>query len=217
VKNGRWFFLLIVLLVLMGYSIIFMERVVEPTIASIGITKATAILSLIVNEAVVEKLTEDIQSGNLLDIKTDETGKVSMVQADAAAMNRLSYALAADIQHRIKDIQEEKILVPLGSILGSAIMSQTGPKVNMKVLPLGTTKISFRTEFIEAGINQTKYKVYLEVENMAKVLVPFSSNDIKVDTVLLIAETIIVGDIPESYVIIPDQGAILDGMQQSGI
>lgn len=203
-KRGQWFLLLIVLLALIGYSFFFMERIVKPTIASVGETKARAMLTQTVNDVVWEKFTGDIESVKLLDIKTDSEGNVTMVQADSVAMTQLSYDLIGRVQDRIKYMEEEKVVVPLGTIIGSQILSQTGPKVNLKVLPLGTAKIAFKTEFEEAGINQTKYKVYLEVACQAKVLVPFSVNKIKVETVLLVAEVIIVGNVPETYIHVPE-------------
>ena len=203
--RGRLFIFLIVFLLLLGYGFIFMNRIVKPTIISIGETKAKAMLTQVVNDVVKEKFTEDVQSGNLLNIKTNDEGKVTMVQADSAAMTRLSYDLAGRIQSRIKHMDEEKVMVPIGTILGSQILSQTGPKMNLKVLPLGATQIAFTAEFEETGINQTKYKVYLVVKSKAKVLVPFSSNNIDLETVLLVAETIIVGDVPQTYVNVPEQ------------
>ena len=202
-EKGKWFFLLVVLLVLMGYSFFFMEQVVKPTIASVGEVKAKSMIIQTINEVVRIKFLEDINSANLLDIITDENGKIAMVKADSVAMTELSYDLAARIQEEIKEIREEKVLVPLGTILGNQILSQTGPRVRLKVLPIGTSKVSFNTEFEEAGINQTKYKIYLKVESQARVLVPFSSNDIELETVLLVAETIIIGDVPQTYIRVP--------------
>lgn len=213
-NSGRFFIFLIIMLVLSGYSFFFMERVVKPTMIIIGETKAKSMLTQAVNDVVREKFTEDIESGNLLDIKTNEAGKVTMVQANSVAMTQLSYDLAGRIQDRIKHMDEEKIMVPVGTIIGSQILSQTGPKVNLKVLPLGTTQISFKTEFEETGINQTKYKVYLLVQSKAKVLVPFSSKNIEIETILLVAETIIVGDVPQTYVNVPEE-EIMDAVDNT--
>ncbi|MGI6728165.1 MAG: sporulation protein YunB [Anaerovoracaceae bacterium] len=202
--KGRWFLLMIVLLILVGYSIYFTEKVVKPTIVSVGEVKARAMVIQTINDVVRIKFTEDIQSADLLDIITDEEGKVSMVKADSAAMTQLAYDLATRIQNQMKSLGEERVVIPLGTIMGSHVLSQTGPRVRLKVMPLGTSKVSFNTEFEEAGINQTKYKIYLNVESKAKVLVPFSTNDIEVETALLVAETIIVGDVPQTYVFVPE-------------
>jgi len=210
-KKKKWFLLLLACAVLMGYGLFFTERIVKPAISSIGELKAKTMMIQIVNEVVREKYESGSNFGDLLDIRTDEAGKITLVQANSSAMNLLSYDLAWEIQQRLKSIGEEKVKIPIGSVLGNQILSQTGPSVKLKVLPLGTTKIDFITELTEAGINQTKYKVYLEVINTAKVVVPFSENQIQVETTLLVAEAVILGEIPESYVQVPDRD-ILDGM-----
>lgn len=210
-RSGRLFVFMILLLIISFYSIFYMAQVVRPSIASVGEMKARAMLSQTVNEVIKEKFAEEIKSTELLEIQTDNEGRVTLVQADSVAMTQLSYALAETVQERIKSIKEEEVLVPIGTILGSPILSQTGPKIRVKVLPLGTTKIGFKTELEEAGINQTKYKVYLEIVNQAKVLVPFSANDIKVETVLLVAEAVILGEMPQSYIYVPKED-ILDAI-----
>lgn len=210
-KKKKWFVILLVCAVLAGYGIVFMERIVKPSIASIGEIKAKSMIVQTVNEVVRQKYESSKDFEELLNIKTDEAGKVTLVQANSGAMNRISFALAWEIQQRLKDIGEERVKVPIGTILGNQILSQTGPYVKLKVLPLGTTKIDFKTEFTEAGINQTKYKIYMEVINTAKVVVPFSEKHIQVETTLLVAEAVILGDIPDSYVQVPERD-ILDGM-----
>jgi sporulation protein YunB len=195
----------------MFYSIFYMAQVVRPSIASVGEMKARAMLSQTVNTVIKDTFAEEINTRELLEIRVDESGRVTLVQADSVAMTQLSYALADKVQDRIKSMKEEEVLVPIGTILGSPILSQTGPKIRVKVLPLGTTKIGFKTELEEAGINQTKYKVYLEIINQAKVLVPFSANDIKVETVLLVAEAVILGEMPQSYIYVPKED-ILDAI-----
>lgn len=210
-KKKKWFVILLTCAVLMSYGIFFTERIVKPTLVSISEIKAKSMMVQTVNEVVREKYQSSRDFEDLLDIKTDDTGKVTLVQANSAAMNRLSYTLAWEIQQRLKKMGEERVTVPIGTILGNQILSQTGPKVKLKVLPLGTTKIDFKTDLSEAGINQTKYKIYMEVINTAKVVVPFSESQIEVETTLLIAEAVILGDIPDSYVKVPDRD-ILDGM-----
>lgn len=197
--------------VLIGYGVLFTDRVVKPAIASIGEIRAKSMMVQVVNEVVREKYETGNGFSDLLDIRTDEAGKITLVQANSSAMNRLSYDIAWEIQQRLKNLDEEQVKIPIGSVLGNQILSQTGPWVKLKILPLGTTKIDFMTEFTEAGINQTKYKIYLEVINTAKVVVPFSEEEIQVETTLLVAEAVILGEIPDSYVQVPDRD-ILDGM-----
>ncbi len=210
-NKRKWFVLLLICAVLITYGLFFLEKNVKPAIASIGEIKAKSMMVQTVNDVVRKKYELSGGFDDLLDIRTDTEGKVTLVQANSAAMNKLSYDLAWEIQQRLRDIDEERVQIPLGSVMGNQILSQTGPTVRLKVLPLGATKIQFTTELTEAGINQTKYKVYLDVINTAKVIVPFSDEQIQVETTLLVAEVVILGGIPDSYVQVPDRD-ILDGM-----
>ena len=72
-------------------------------------------------------------------------------------------------------MKEEKVSVPAGSLLGSKFFSQTGPNINLRVIPLSVSGMDFKTEFESQGINQTKYKVYIILRSEVKVLAPFSS------------------------------------------
>lgn len=68
---------------------------------------------------------------------------------------------------------------------------------------MGMVDVNFGTEFEHAGINQTRHRVYLIVNTEAKVIVPFNSSNMHVTTYLPVAETIIVGKIPENYICVP--------------
>ncbi|HPO05215.1 MAG TPA: sporulation protein YunB [Bacillota bacterium] len=210
-RKRRCYAILLICAVLLVCGLFFTEKIIKPTISSIGEIKAKSMMVQTVNEAVRDKYDDENGFRDLLVIKTDETGRITLVQADSAAMNKLSYDLAWDIQQRLRDIEEERIQIPIGSILGNQILSQTGPKVKLKIMPLGTVKTTFKTEFTEAGINQTKYKVYLEVINMAKVVVPFSDKQLQLKTTLLVAEAIILGEIPESFIYVPSD-EVLDAI-----
>jgi sporulation protein YunB len=193
------------------FGLIFTEVTIKPVIASIGEIKASSMMVQTVNGVVREKYQENSSFETLLDFKTDSNGKVTLVQANSATMNKLSYELAYEIQRKLQNIQEERVQIPIGSIMGNQILSQTGPWVRLKILPLGTTKIAFKTELTDAGINQTKYKIHLEVINTAKVIVPFSDNQIQVETTMLVAEAVILGDIPDSFIVVPKED-ILDAV-----
>ena len=101
-KKKKWFVILLTCAVLMSYGIFFTERIVKPTLVSIGEIKAKSMMVQTVNEVVREKYQSSRDFEDLLDIKTDDTGKVTLVQANSAAMNRLSYTLAWEIQQRLK-------------------------------------------------------------------------------------------------------------------
>lgn len=207
-KSIKWFVCLVLLLVLTVYSAVFTEKIIKPNLASIAEVKVKAMMTRIVNEAVREQFVNDADVKGLLTIKTDQEGNITYVESNTAAMNALATNLTQAVQNQYKWEDASMMRVPVGSIVGSQILSQFGPYVTLKVLPIGTSKTNFKTEFESMGINQTKYKVYLEMDSQAKVLAPFSINNIDVQNTILIAEAIIVGEVPNSYINVPPGSAM---------
>ncbi|WP_027398239.1 sporulation protein YunB [Anaerovorax odorimutans] len=200
----KWFFSLVLLIILTMYGFLFVDKVIKPTIASISEVKVKSIITQTINDSIQEEFILDTDIRQLLDMKTDNDGNVTFVEANASAMNELAAGLATAAQTKFKNMEPQDIRIPVGSLIGSQILSQMGPNVNLKVLPIGMSKANFRTEFESCGINQTKYKVFLEFESQAKVLVPFSMNNINVNNTILVAEAIIVGRVPDTYVKVPE-------------
>ncbi|QOX62468.1 sporulation protein YunB [Anoxybacterium hadale] len=207
-KSIKWFVCLVLLLVLTVYSAVFTEKIIKPNLAAIAEVKVKAMMTRIVNEAVREQFVNDADVKGLLTIKTDQEGNITYVESNTTAMNALATNLTQAVQNQYKWEDASMMRVPVGSIVGSQILSQFGPYVTLKVLPIGTSKTNFKTEFESMGINQTKYKVYLEMDSQAKVLAPFSINNIDIQNTILIAEAIIVGEVPNSYINVPPGSAM---------
>ncbi|MEL7655428.1 MAG: sporulation protein YunB [Bacillota bacterium] len=206
--NGKWFICLVLIMVLAIYSAFFTEKIIKPNLAAIAEVKVKAMITQIVNNAVHEQFVSDGEVNELLTIKTDQEGNITYVESNASAMNSLATELTQTIQKQYKWDQAVSVDVPVGSIVGSQILSQIGPYINLKVLPIGMSRVNFKTEFESMGINQTKYKVYLEMDSQARVLAPFTINNINVQNTILVAEAIIVGEVPEAYINVPGDSAL---------
>lgn len=212
-NKGKWFVILILLVVLMIYGALYTEKVIKPNMAAIAEVRVRSMMSQVINDAVNEHFMQDDGTNRLFEIMTDSDGNISFVQSNTVAMNALGTSLTKTIQTELRNIEMKVVKVPLGSILGNQILSQVGPYVDLKVLPIGTSKVNFKSEFESTGINQTKYKVFLELNSQARILAPFSMNNIQVENTILLAEVIIVGDVPDSYIFVPEAD-ILDATDQ---
>ena len=86
-----------------------------------------------------------------------------------------------------------------GSFTGNDFLSGVGPNVKIRVMPAGTVMTEFKTEFLSAGINQTRHRVYIDVVCHMRVVAPLASSDVLVDNSVTVAETILIGDVPDYY------------------
>jgi sporulation protein YunB len=117
--------------------------------------------------------------------------------------------ISKELQAQYAERKEDVYYVPLGVLLGNRILSQARPEIRLRIRLISVSNIDFKTEFESQGINQTKYKVHMELTSEVKVLAPFTEETFEVSTSVLIAEAIILGSVPGSYVNVPEED-ILD-------
>ena len=211
-RSGLWKLLMttvILLFVLCIGTMLLMKLVVEPNLEDVSKIRAEVLVSRTVNRALAEQFQEEEKKKDLFTVKTGEDGTMEMVQANSIEINILMSQLSINLQEAFQEMEREPLKVPVGSLLGSKIFSQTGPGVNLSIIPLSVSSMDFRTEFETQGINQTKYKIYIVLSCRVKVLAPFSSKTFQTTSTVLIGEAVILGQVPNSYVEVPKED-ILD-------
>ncbi len=186
---------------------------IEPNLEEVGGIRAKVMVQQIVNKSVNKQLYETGDMGDLLIRKTNDAGQLEVLQANTQAMNLLMTEISKELQTQYSEKTEEIYFVPLGVLLGDRILSQTRPEVRLRIRPLSVSSIDFKTEFESQGINQTKYKVYMDLTSEVKVLAPFTEETFQIETSVLVAEAIILGNVPGSYVNVPEED-ILDVTQE---
>lgn len=187
----------------------FLKTTVEPNLEAVGKMRARAMVTGMVTKAVNDQFREELDTENLLIRKTNEQGQLEMLQADTKAMNLLITEISKELQAEYKTMEADRFQLPAGTVLGSKIFSQTGPEMELRVIPLSVSGMDFKTEFEAQGINQTKYKVYIILKSQVKVMAPFVSDTFDMSSTILIAEAVVLGGVPDSYVQVPEED-ILD-------
>ena len=181
---------------------------IEPNLENVARLRAEAVVSRTINKALAEALDEKGEGYELIIVKKDSSGAMDLVQADTMKMNLLKTDISARLQESFKEI-EEHYEVPVGSLLGSQVFSQLGPAVDVKIIPMTVSSMDFKSELETQGINQTKYRIYIEHKCRVRVLAPFSSENFELSGTIPVAEAVILGEVPRSYVQVPKED-ILD-------
>ncbi len=193
----RKFFLSFVLLIIISiYSYYIVEKNIRPTILAMSEINARLIATQAINEAVRSKIITD-SFNQLIDYKTDNNGRISLIQANSAQMTKLAAETSIEILNEIKKIGITDLKIPMSSIFGSQLFANTGPVIGVNIRPAGSVNVDFFTDFEEAGINQTRLKIYLTVKTDVQIVVPLGSNKIDVTTHIPVSETIIVSEVSE--------------------
>ena len=156
-----------------------------------------------VTAAVEQWAARDLQErgvdySDFVTITRNEAGEIVSLSADMARLNLLRAELSAHLLERLEDSQLE-LTVPVGSLLPFEPTWARGPELHLRALALGTASAEFESEFTSAGINQTRHRLWLELSVPVTVLLPGGGEELTVDSRLCVAETVIVGRVPQTW------------------
>lgn len=199
------FSIILILSILIG-SFIYVDTSLRPTITVLAETKALELANRSINKAVGEIVKDKINYSDLINTKLDSQGKITMMQSNTIMMNKIASDIALQIQDELKQVKATTSYIPIGTALKSPILAKYGPKLKVSIEPIGTVSVDFKTDFESSGINQTRHRIYLQAKTQVKVVIPLTTSTKEIKAQIPICETIIVGDVPGSYVNIPKEG-----------
>ncbi len=188
---------ILALLVIVPFSIV--ESNLKPTILAIAKAYAEQSAVRAIQDAVNEKVAKSVGYKDLIFIRTDNRGRVVLMQANTIKINNLAADTVLDIQKSLSKLEGKVIPIPLGQVLKSQLLASYGPKIKVTLVPIGTVKVKVVDDFQQAGINQTRHRLYLNVYGKVKIVIPLASDYVEVTSQVPIAETIIVGEVPQTY------------------
>lgn len=197
IKNKKIFKIILILTTIIILLTIII-RAVTPVFNRLCSEKAKSTATLITNEETTKAI-EDYKYSDFIIIHKDENGNVLMLESNMKNINNVTSDVAYRIQTQINNSEDEDITISLGSFTGISILSGRGIKVPIRISTVGNVKTNIRSEFITQGINQTIHRLYLDIESRISILTPFNTIDETSTSQLILAENIIVGEIPEAY------------------
>ena len=173
---------------------------IRPVIQSMAAYQAKVYATRILNEAVEAQLAGESPSyRELVSLSTGEDGKINAVQTDVVRLNLLKAALTNAATDRLEELEQQTVLVPLGTLLGWQVLSGRGPLVEFRLVPAGYVRSSLSHRFDAAGINQTRHQIMLRLDASIIAVLPGYTTSTEVSTDFLLAETVIVGTSPDSF------------------
>lgn len=208
-KSGgmRW---LILLVLLLTAAVIAMEQNLSQTMLDMAFARAYSMAVETINRAVKQAMGQGVTYEELINAQMDAQGRVSMLRANTMRMNELASQTALLAERELGSAENQVVEIPLGAALGVSFLSGFGPRLEVQILPVGAVHTSFDTEFETAGINQTRHKIFLNLRATVSLIVPTGSQLVEVTSTVPIAESIIVGEVPESFVDVNNEEDMLN-------
>ncbi|GMB10342.1 MAG: sporulation protein YunB [Candidatus Improbicoccus devescovinae] len=189
------------IILLFIFAILFiLDFKLRPLIKSISADRARAIALQAINKAISSELDlVKFEYSDIAQIQRNEEGKLLGITTNIQKVNCLKANISSAILKEISKNEMREFGIPLGAILGIEILSGLGPIIPVKIFVTGNISADFESEFSEAGINQTKHLIYINTLVNICAMIPGYPTSIQVKTNITIAETIIVGEVPNVY------------------
>ncbi len=198
------------LLAIVG-GILLIERNLTRVVLSLAQAQARAMAVQVLNQSAAELLsTGSVTYESLMNVTMDESGQVRLIQANAPEMNRLASQVSLMAQEKLLSKGDQTVRVPLGSALGLTLFAGAGPKIVVRILPVGSVHAEFSTDFQTAGINQTRHRVSLLLTAQVQMVIPTGAQKVSVSTQVAMAESIIVGEVPDTFTDVGENMDMLD-------
>ena len=191
---------LLVCLVLVAGIMLRLDCKLRPAILEIALSDLETVVNNTIDQVCIQDAADgEITYSKLVQLQYDQNGKLQGLTTDMATLNVLRADMTRAIGQALGKVEEHPIQVPLGTAWGTALFSDLGPNIPVQVLSLESIAGYFESSFASAGINQTRHRILLDVDVHVSILLPGLTTYTKVSNEISVAETVIVGGVPETY------------------
>lgn len=206
---GRVFFLVLLLLLVAALVV---ENNLSQMMLDMAYARAYSLAVETINQSVWDVMQGGVAYDELIITHVDAAGKVTMLNANTVRMNELATKVALMAEAELGLAENQQIEIPVGAALGIRFLAGAGPRIPIQIVPVGAVTTQFATEFEAAGINQTRHKISMILSTTVRLVIPSGSKRVDVVSTVPIAETIIVGEVPDSFVDVNNKEDLLNLM-----
>lgn len=172
----------------------------KPILTSLATARVSNTVNGIVSAAVNNTIySGDVDYDQLISFEKDNEGRITAVKSNMAEFNRLQSAIIDEVLGKMSEVSTRELSIPFGTLTGTPLLAGRGPLIRVRMQSVGSSSAHFENAFTSAGINQTKHQIYLVVDVYVSILLPGFSTMTKVSSTYAVAETVIVGSVPDNY------------------
>lgn len=157
------------------------------------------VLATMVSNKETSRALESYKYNDFSEIIYDTDKKINAINYNVINLNKVCSNISENIQQELLDTKSSSFQIALGSFTGFKILSGRGPRINIKISNIGNIETRIESQFLRSGINQTLHRIYLEIKCNCIILTPYSTIEEQIINQVLLAETVIVGDIPNTF------------------
>ena len=206
-KNRKKKAILIIIAIFISFILLvyFFDSRVFPSVLQISEVTVKAKTTEIINETTIDIFDEEFKYNEMILVEKDAQDNINLIRVNTVKLNALTSRISLECNKKLQQMGDVGIDVPLGWISENSAFYHLGPSIKVKVEPIGNMNVNYESKFESAGINQTRHKIYLNLEASIRIIVPMHSQNIEVACQIPVAETILPGKIPSTSIDLGDK------------
>ena len=198
IRRIVWLLAIVMVILVTGFFLF--RKSYADIIGELSRTQVKNATSDLINDAIDRQIIDGtIQYDRMVYFEKDLNGRITALKTNMSEINRLKTGLLNIINDEILAIDADYIGIPVGSFLLPELFAGKGPVIPVQILTIRNSEASFFSEFSEAGINQTLQKINMQISIDVSVLVLGSIDSFTITSQVVVAETVIVGQVPDMF------------------
>lgn len=183
-------------LLLIGY----LEAQMRPVLCAMATARVKNAVTTTLNEAIDGQLSDsNVSYNDLILVEKDEAGRITALTSNTAQLNQLRVGILTTVVDAVDNMDRSQLSIPIGNLSGINFLSGRGFHLPIQVVSAGSALAKFENRFSDAGINQTRHQIFLDVTVIVDILLPGDTLRSQVTAQIPVAETVIVGAVPDTY------------------
>ena len=177
-----------------------LELQLRPVLEAMAVAKVKNVVAQTLDAAVAAEISaRGVTYGDLITIERDGSGSITALTSDMTAMNELRTGILTAVLTAVEELDPDRLSIPVGNLTGVSFFSGKGFSLPVEITAAGSAHGVFQSQFTGAGINQTRHQLSLEVTAELEILLPGGDVEMEVGAQVPVAETVIVGQVPDTY------------------
>ncbi|MBE6866568.1 MAG: sporulation protein YunB [Ruminococcaceae bacterium] len=190
---------LLIFLFMFTVIFVFIDSRIRPQIITLARYKVQSVVTQAANQAIIEQMEQSpLSYGDLITVQRNENGEITLLSYNALEVNRLKSQITSTVISKVQMMDKADIYIPIGSISNLDMLNNKGPLLHFVITPAAFVETDIESEFETTGINQVNHRIFIVLKISASALIPNYSTDVEFKTRVCVAQTVIVGKVPEN-------------------
>lgn len=199
-KRRRWKRWVVLILALLLALFVVLRLRLGPIMEDLASAQVASVLSDLINDAIYEELAEHhVNYENIITFQKNEQGAITALQTNMTVVNSLRTESVQCVNEMCESLRIDQLGVPLGNLFLPELFAGRGPKIPIRLVAVVDSDADFYNNFETAGINQTLHQIIMQLDLLATILTPTGVVEVSASANVIVAETVIVGYVPDHF------------------